>query len=209
MKNLVKCNNTWKATAKERNAKNENNDCGVRAIASATGKSYDVAHKFAEEFLERKPRKGTFIYLFKEERVQKEMAKTLGVKVKALHYVAKREMWQLKSGKVVKRKPVKGTPCKSVWREQGEAMWTKYNETVARMTTKTFLKEFPKGTYLVTVAKHCFTIKDGVIYGNGSDATKLKARLLQAWEITPAKKATKRRARRKAAPKVFETIAAI
>ena len=39
-------------------AKNEKNDCAVRAFANAFNISYDVAHKFAEDKFARKAKKG-------------------------------------------------------------------------------------------------------------------------------------------------------
>ena len=40
-------------------AKNEKNDCFVRAVASATGSHYDSAHSFVKETFDRKNKKGT------------------------------------------------------------------------------------------------------------------------------------------------------
>ena len=39
-------------------ALNEKNDCAVRAFANAFSITYNVAHKFAEEVFDRKPKKG-------------------------------------------------------------------------------------------------------------------------------------------------------
>jgi len=47
-------------------------------------------------------------------------------------------------------------------------------------TIETFLKHFPKGTYIIGVRGHAFTIKNGVIYGNISDSRKLKRRIITA-----------------------------
>ena len=39
-------------------ALNEKNDCAVRAFANAFSITYNMAHKFAEEVFDRKPKKG-------------------------------------------------------------------------------------------------------------------------------------------------------
>ena len=41
-------------------AKSENNDCVVRAIATATDMDYDSAHKFTREKFNRKNKKGVY-----------------------------------------------------------------------------------------------------------------------------------------------------
>jgi len=51
-------------------------------------------------------------------------------------------------------------------------------------TTERFLEKYPTGTFLIFVRGHAFCIKDGVIFGNPSDAEKLKARILQAFRVT-------------------------
>ena len=209
----VKLNNTWVATSESRKAKNEKSDCGVRAIAAATGSDYDKAHAFAKDVLGRKDRNGTYIRLFKEDKVKARIKKDFGFTVEGLHKPAKREFWKTKNG-IEKRKPAKGIKAEPVWKDVPAAMYTSYKDSVARMTLTTFLELYPKGIYLVTVTKHCFTIIDGVVHGNEEDATKLKVRIHQAWEF---KKVAKRKARRKPAakkvtkkaPRIFRQIAAI
>jgi hypothetical protein len=44
-------------------AKTETRDCVVRAIASASGMSYDKAHSFVADKFGRKPRKGTYGFI--------------------------------------------------------------------------------------------------------------------------------------------------
>jgi hypothetical protein len=53
-----------------------------------------------------------------------------------------------------------------------------------RMTIGSFVKEYDKGTYILTVRGHAFSIKDGeVIGGNRQDATKMRCILEGAWKI--------------------------
>ena len=51
------------------------------------------------------------------------------------------------------------------------------------MTTAKFLEKYPKGTYIVTVNGHPFTIKDGVVIGNTDDALQRKKVIYGAWKI--------------------------
>jgi hypothetical protein len=51
------------------------------------------------------------------------------------------------------------------------------------MTTFQFLRKYPKGTYMVTVSGHAFTINDGVVIGNHEDVLKTKRVILHAWEV--------------------------
>lgn len=46
-------------------AKTERADCVVRAIASASGMTYDKAHSFVADKFNRKPRRGTFGFSFR------------------------------------------------------------------------------------------------------------------------------------------------
>jgi hypothetical protein len=47
----------------------------------------------------------------------------------------------------------------------------------------TFTKQNQKGTYIMMVRGHAFTIKDGVVIGNQNDAKKLKTVVIQAWQV--------------------------
>jgi hypothetical protein len=51
------------------------------------------------------------------------------------------------------------------------------------MTTFQFLQRFPKGTYMITVRQHAFTISNGVVIGNHEDVLKTKKVILHAWEV--------------------------
>ena len=51
------------------------------------------------------------------------------------------------------------------------------------MTVGTFAKEYNTGTYIIRVARHAFTIKDGSVIGNPNDATQLRKIIKNAWKI--------------------------
>jgi hypothetical protein len=54
----------------------------------------------------------------------------------------------------------------------------------SNITIGTFVKLYDKGTYIVTVRSHAFSIKDGVVIGgNREDAKKMRCILEGAWKI--------------------------
>lgn len=54
----------------------------------------------------------------------------------------------------------------------------------SRMTIGSFISNYNKGTYVVVVRGHAFSIKDGeVIGGNREDARKMRCILQGAWKI--------------------------
>jgi hypothetical protein len=53
----------------------------------------------------------------------------------------------------------------------------------SKMTVGTFVKEYDKGTYILRVSGHAFTIKDGSVIGNPNDATQLRKVVKNAWKI--------------------------
>lgn len=59
----------------------------------------------------------------------------------------------------------------------------KTNGGKSKMTVGTFIKEYNKGSYVLTVIGHAFTIKDGVVIGNYSDSTKKRKIVHGAWKI--------------------------
>ena len=127
-------------------AKNEKNDCSVRALANAFNVTYDVAHLFAATKLERKARKGLkgmYSALNALGEVTFELfSNTLFPETKTygIHPLARS-----KSGKLVN---------------------TDYTHKEVNHTVKTFCAKYNKGTFIVIVAKHALTIKDGIVIDN-------------------------------------------
>ena len=116
----------------------ETNDCFVKAMAAATGSSYDDAHKFAKENFNRKDKEGTHVKLF----MPKVDGKSLPIG----------------SSEVV---------LKSLSKAKITNKYKLYGETILRQkTVKSFIKSNPIGTFIVLVAGHAFTIKDGVLIDN-------------------------------------------
>jgi len=136
-------------------AKSETNDCVVRAFASAFNVTYDFAHKKVAEIFGRKNGQGTDCFSL--------IMRTLESK-----------------GISVNRKKIK-----TISKDVNLSYWIKVKgvNTLRSMTTAKFLEDYPKGTYIVTVKGHAFTIKDGVVIGNPDDATKRKKTIYGAWKI--------------------------
>ena len=146
-------------------ARSEDNDCVVRALAAATEVTYNEAHSFVAEKFGRKPKKGTFNFNHTLDRLKRE-GKVLGKTFTKIgdersKYLPGEDYIQpatyyMNNGVLVKR----------------------------QMTFKTFVKQYPKGTYLLTVRGHAFSVKDGVVVGgNYSDATQLRKRIESAYQI--------------------------
>jgi hypothetical protein len=57
------------------------------------------------------------------------------------------------------------------------------NNGKSKMTVGTFIREYNKGTYILRVTGHAFTIKDGVVIGNWEDSTKIRRVVKNAWRI--------------------------
>ena len=124
-------------------AKSETNDCVVRSFASAFKTTYDDAHQFVSTKFNRKPRKGTARF------------------VTTMNNMASHN--QILWGKTLKRMGNSNSKNSMTYSDKG---------VTRNMTTFQFTKRFPKGTFMVTVRGHAFTICDGAIFGNHEDVLK-------------------------------------
>jgi hypothetical protein len=136
-------------------AKSETNDCVVRSFASAFNVSYDFAHKKVAELFRRKNGQGTYCFSLVMRQMEVQDVRINRKKIKTISKDVNLSYW-------IK---VKGV------------------NVLRSMTTAKFLEDYPKGTYIVTVKGHAFTIKDGVVIGNPEDATQRKKNILGAWKI--------------------------
>jgi hypothetical protein len=135
-------------------AKSETNDCVVRSFASAFKITYDVAHQFVAQKFKRQNRRGTAKY------------------VTIMNNMANHN--QLLWGKTLNRLGNGNTKNSMTYQDKGKTK---------NMTTFQFLKKFPKGTFMITVREHAFTIHNGVVIGNHEDVLKTKKVILHAWEV--------------------------
>ena len=128
--------NSYKESAK---AKNEKNDCFVRAVAAASGSSYDAAHSYVKEVFGRQDRQGTQFVTSTMKTIEGKLQEFGQVKVR---------FEKLPKEKVVNT-------------------YKLYGELIDRQkTVKSFIKDNSRGTFIVLVANHAFTIKDGVLIDN-------------------------------------------
>ena len=137
-------------------AKSESSDCVVRAIASAAEMDYDTSHQFVKEKFKRKNGKGTFGFGVTMNLMSKNGEKINGKSVEIISEQYNTMLYYV---------TVKGV------------------KTLRKTTTGSFIKRYPKGTYVVTVRGHAFTIKDGVVIGNVDDGKKMKKVIQGVWKI--------------------------
>jgi hypothetical protein len=57
------------------------------------------------------------------------------------------------------------------------------NRKMKRTTLNQFIKKYSTGTYILIVRGHAFTLKNGSVIGNKSDATSMKKIVHEAFEI--------------------------
>ena len=143
-------------------ALNETNDCVVKAMAAATGSSYDDAHEFVTNVFNRKPRKGTYNFVNGMAQLI-EKGKVLG---KEFVFVGE------------KRDEYCKYPIPTTYKmERG-----RYVEK--NMTFRHFIKKYSKGTYLLVVRGHAFTVSDGIVIGGlFSDSVAMKRIVKTAWRV--------------------------
>jgi hypothetical protein len=135
-------------------AKTETADCVVRSFASAFKITYDEAHQFVRVKFNRQNRKGTARFV----TIMNGMS------------AHQTNLWN----KTLRRLGNGNSKNSMTYTDKG---------VTRNMTTFQFLKKYPKGTYMVTVRGHAFTISNGVVIGNHEDVLKTKKVILHAWEI--------------------------
>ena len=138
-------------------AKTESNDCVVRAIASSFEMSYDESHKFVAKIWFRRNREGTRNFVGGLRHMINNKVKINGKLFETMGNEYGHVSYEVKvKGQMVKR----------------------------NMTTGTFIKKYPVGKYLVVVRGHAFSIIDGQVVGNASDATMKKRVINFAWKVS-------------------------
>ncbi len=157
-------------------AKGETDDCVVRAFAAVTESTYDESHKFVRRVFQRQNREGT-------KHFDTIMKSRVGLKTLGMKYI---RMTNHDTTTYIKKCGYYGetitTNCEissNKW-----PMITKYGNTrVNRMTVGSFIKEYPKGSYLISISGHAFAIIDGVVIGNHEDSRRLRARVSNAYKF--------------------------
>jgi hypothetical protein len=140
-------------------AKSENNDCVVKAVAAATGVAYDTAHSFVKETFNREEGKGV---LTKE--LVENMSKLSEVGVAKIG--------------------TKDVSFEVMPKQAITNMYKLYGELIHRQkTVKSFMESYPKGSYIVTVAKHAFAVVDGVMIDNVGTEYKPTRKVTGAYKV--------------------------
>jgi hypothetical protein len=144
-------------------AKKENNDCFVRAVASATDVNYDIAHKYVADVFGRKEKQGTHFTSVTMMKLEDDGMEIGNKKVKV---------------KVMSKKEITNT-----YKLKGE-------EIQRQKTVKSFISSYPTGTYIVGVAGHAFTVKDGVLVDNIGEEFRPTRKVQSAFRMTTPKQAS-------------------
>lgn len=193
MKNLIKANTTlqfgWKPVTTKFDVCNtassqffesdlkdiENNDCAVRALATAFDISYEKAHSYCAKHFNRKRGQGTLFY----QGLGKMIANKTQLNGKKVHKI-------YASGMASQNKYIENLDPKKLVKDfncikTSESLKLAKNKTVAH--TKRIMSICKKGTFIVLIKGHTFTIKDGVIYGNLNDALNDKEKAHNVYQI--------------------------
>ena len=132
-------------------AKEERNDCVVRAIANACDVNYDQAHKYCVETFDRKKGKGTQLFTTLLKMNSEMVFDSVG-QLNLFEDGVKRTV------KHIGDMPKLGGKLKN----------PKYKHKPVAYTVKEFARQYNKGNYILAVAKHALAIKDGVVVDNGN-----------------------------------------
>ena len=168
-------------------AQSENNDCVVRAFAAITEVDYDVAHDYVKRIFKRPKGKGT--PRFGPIMEQRQGLYTCG-KMKYERMTNHTETTYTKKSRIFNwhTNEYEVTKGQVTINSRHWPLITTYGKTrLSKMTVGTFLKEYPKGKYLLHVRSHAFTIIDGVVMGNLADARQMKCRIIDAYKFRKEK----------------------
>ena len=137
-------------------ARQEKNDCVVRAVAAASGSAYEPAHQFVKSVFDRNDKEGTFGVGVTIEKIEGKVQEIGNSKVvfKTLAEDKKINYYKL-HGQVVKR----------------------------QKTVKSFIQDNKKGTFMVLVSKHAFVIKDGVLIDNRGEEFRPTRKVQDAFKV--------------------------
>ena len=155
-------------------ATNENNDCMVRSLSTATDTPYDETHEWCRVNLDRLDGRGTSTYKI----LDMNGTTVFGKKIERMGSVVI-DKWNTPSGQYTM---FLGEKMLGKWGYKSDG-WGGTRRKFRRMSVGTFLKTYTEGTFMVAVSGHIFTVKDGVVLGNLSDADKLKRPIEFAYEV--------------------------
>ena len=144
-------------------AMSETNDCFVRALAAGFDINYNKAHAIAKDRFKRPDKKGTLNARIVEQMafIEKDGLEINGVRagVRVLSGLDIKNRYKLK-GEIIDRKK----------------------------TVKSFIQDHQKGTYIVTVSKHAFAVKDGNLIDNFGEEFRPTRKVDGAYKINVPEK---------------------
>ena len=139
-------------------AKNEKNDCFVTALAAATDMDYDTTHQEVKDQFGRVNNKGTENHMIIGQMLNaEENGLVIGDKRFSVNVLGKTRTHNTYKlyGEIIKRKK----------------------------TVKSFIKDNPKGNYVVTVSKHALAIVDGKLIDNKGEEFRPTRKVDGAYKI--------------------------
>jgi len=144
-------------------AMSETNDCFVRALAAGFDINYNKAHELAKERFKRPDKKGT-----KNSHIIEQMAfiEKDGLEINGVRATVR---------------VLDGLDIKNRYKLKGEIIDRK-------KTVKSFIKDHQKGTYIVTVSKHAFVVKDGNLIDNFGEEFRPTRKVDGAYKINVPEK---------------------
>lgn len=139
-------------------ARGEKKDCVVRSIASAADVTYKTAHDFCKNVFSREDKRGTNNFIISTQMLNAETSGIeIGNKKFAVRVLGKKEL-------------------KNRYKLNGEIIWRK-------KTLKSFIQSHKVGTYLVLIANHAITVRDGEVYDWKTNTFKPTTKVLSAYEL--------------------------
>jgi len=139
-------------------AREEKNDCFVRSLAVASGSQYETTHQFVKDEFGREDKKGT---------------ENFAIYANMLRY----EDQGLQIGNIK-------CDVKVLGKSRIKNQYKLYGEVIYRQKTiASFIKDNPKGCFVVSVAGHALTIKDGEVFDWNANKFKPTRKVQSAYEI--------------------------
>tara|TARA_X000001316_G_scaffold12008_1_gene5255 strand:+ start:63 stop:578 length:516 start_codon:yes stop_codon:yes gene_type:complete len=142
----------YKVSSGSNVAKQEKNDCVVRAFANGFDIDYDQAHEFVKAKFNRQNRKGT----------NNTFSTMKSLQNKDLEFERNGQLDLFNGCKVTKRIKYLGSEPK----KGGNLKNNDYTHKQVAYTVKTFIDKFKHGTYFVLVNKHALIVKNGQLLDN-------------------------------------------
>jgi hypothetical protein len=128
-------------------AKQENNDCVVRAFMSALDIPYDQAHAWIKKHMNRVDKKGTYTVAYGKNVIGKTKN---GYKISFIGSHPSKEYFNTRIG-------------------SNKILTNKQYKKATGYTLKSFMENNPVGRFVLIVQGHAVAVVNGVLYGNTNE----------------------------------------